>query len=128
MVLDAVVERFIEHSPISVMARLGLQRALDPTWIEGFARALARAQQAVIDDPEAGLDAAIEAVPTISEDVDTARAVLLATVELWSTGEDPVGIIDEDLWEAGYATMLGLGFIDGSVPVDDMFEPILAAD
>lgn len=30
MVLDAVMTRFIEHSPISVMARLGLQRALDP--------------------------------------------------------------------------------------------------
>jgi hypothetical protein len=28
------VERFIEHSPISVMARLGLQRALDPAWID----------------------------------------------------------------------------------------------
>uniref|UniRef100_UPI003F828F9F hypothetical protein n=1 Tax=Cupriavidus ulmosensis TaxID=3065913 RepID=UPI003F828F9F len=34
MVLDAVVDRFIEHSPISVMARLGLQRALDPAWID----------------------------------------------------------------------------------------------
>lgn len=34
MVLDAVVERFIEHSPISVMARLGLQRALDSAWID----------------------------------------------------------------------------------------------
>lgn len=34
MVLDAVVERFIEHSPISVMARLGLQRALDAAWID----------------------------------------------------------------------------------------------
>lgn len=34
MVLDAVVERFLEHSPISVMARLGLQRALDPAWID----------------------------------------------------------------------------------------------
>ncbi len=34
MVLDAVVERFLELSPISVMARLGLQRALDPAWID----------------------------------------------------------------------------------------------
>lgn len=29
-----MVERFLEHSPISVMARLGLQRALDPAWID----------------------------------------------------------------------------------------------
>jgi len=34
VVLDAVEERFIEHSPISVMARLGLQRTLDPAWID----------------------------------------------------------------------------------------------
>ncbi|GAB7549671.1 hypothetical protein CS8_093830 [Cupriavidus sp. 8B] len=34
MALDAVVERLIEHSPISVMALLELQRALDPAWID----------------------------------------------------------------------------------------------
>ena len=34
MVLDAVMERLIEHSPVSVMARLGLQRALDPAWMD----------------------------------------------------------------------------------------------
>jgi len=33
VVLDAVVERFIEHSLIRVMARLGLQRALHPDTI-----------------------------------------------------------------------------------------------
>lgn len=36
LVLDAVVERFIEHSPITVMARLALQRALDPEWIDAL--------------------------------------------------------------------------------------------
>jgi NitT/TauT family transport system substrate-binding protein len=96
--------------------------AADPAVVEAFAIALSRAQQAVIDDPEAGLEAAIEAVPTISEDVDTARAVLLATVELWSTDpETPPGFIDAEVWESGYATMEHLGFIDGSVPVEDMY-------
>jgi NitT/TauT family transport system substrate-binding protein len=94
----------------------------DPAWVEAFALAVSRAQQAVIDDPEAGLDAAIEAVPTISEDVETARAVLLATVELWASDPDiPPGFIDADVWEAGHATMEHLGFIDGSVPFEDMY-------
>ncbi|KLU24860.1 hypothetical protein EOS_17840 [Caballeronia mineralivorans PML1(12)] len=31
-----VIERFVEHSPITVMARLALQRALDPEWIDGL--------------------------------------------------------------------------------------------
>jgi hypothetical protein len=34
VVLDAVVDRFLEHSPITVMARLALQRALEPVWID----------------------------------------------------------------------------------------------
>ena len=34
MVLDAIVERFIEQSPVTVMARLTLERALDPQWID----------------------------------------------------------------------------------------------
>jgi NitT/TauT family transport system substrate-binding protein len=103
---------------------------VDPSLARAFARALARAQQAVIDDPEAGLQAAIEAVPTIAEDVDTARAVLLATVDLWA-GSDPdvpLGAIDEALWDAGYRTMRDLGFIDGSVPVADMIWPAITSD
>jgi hypothetical protein len=48
--------------------------------------------------------------------------VLLATVELWSTDpETPPGLIDAEVWESGYGTMLDLGFIDGSVPVEDMY-------
>ena len=34
MALDAVMERFIEHSPVTVMARLALGRALDSQWID----------------------------------------------------------------------------------------------
>ena len=34
MVMDTVLERFIEQTPITVMARLALQRALEPAWID----------------------------------------------------------------------------------------------
>jgi NitT/TauT family transport system substrate-binding protein len=104
--------------------------AADPSLAEAFARALARAQQAVIDDPEAGLEAAIAAVPTIQEDVDTARAVLLATTELWASDDPelPLGAIDEALWATGYDTMERLGFIDGSVPLDAMIWPAIPID
>jgi IS4 transposase len=34
MVMEAVVERCVEQSPVTVMARLALQRALEPTWID----------------------------------------------------------------------------------------------
>jgi IS4 transposase len=36
MILDAVLSRFIEHSPVTVMARLALGRALEPRWLEAL--------------------------------------------------------------------------------------------
>ena len=34
MVMDAVVERCVEQSPVTVMARLAQQRALEPAWVD----------------------------------------------------------------------------------------------
>jgi IS4 transposase len=34
MVMDSVMDRFAQRAPITVMARLALQRALDPHWID----------------------------------------------------------------------------------------------
>ena len=34
MILDAVLERFVAQSPISVMAQLGFERVLEPGWID----------------------------------------------------------------------------------------------
>jgi IS4 transposase len=36
MVMDAVVERCAKHSPVTVMARLALQRSLEPAWIDAM--------------------------------------------------------------------------------------------
>ncbi len=94
--------------------------ASDPALATEFARALVRALVAIAANPEVGLDAAVAAVPAIGEDRATALAVLEATVELWSQD----GAIDSSVWTSGYETMLRLGFIDGSVPLDDMIEAI----
>lgn len=36
MVMDAVVKRCVEQSPVTVMARLALQRALEPEWLDAL--------------------------------------------------------------------------------------------
>jgi NitT/TauT family transport system substrate-binding protein len=97
--------------------------AADPELVRAFARATAAAQAAVIADPDLGYAAAEVAVPTIAEDPEVARAVLDATVELWAGDEFADGAIDPSLWEAGYETMERLGFIDGSVPLEEMIAP-----
>jgi NitT/TauT family transport system substrate-binding protein len=94
--------------------------ASDPELVRAFVEATAAAQAAVIEDPDLGFAAAEVAVPEISESPDVARAVLDATVELWEGDGFANGAIDEELWATGYATMQRLGFIDGSVPLDEM--------
>ena len=97
----------------------------DPDLVAAFVEAVAAAEAEVIADPEVGFAAAEEAVSTIAEDPEVARAVLEATVELWEGDGFANGAIDLDLWETGYATMERLGFIDGSVPLTDMIAPDL---
>jgi NitT/TauT family transport system substrate-binding protein len=95
----------------------------DPALVSAFARAVAEAQAAVIADPDLGFTVAEQEVPTIAEDPEVARAVLDATVELWAGDGFADGAIDAELWEAGYETLQRLGFIDGSVPVEEMIDP-----
>jgi NitT/TauT family transport system substrate-binding protein len=100
--------------------------ASDPDLVRAFVDATATAQAAVIDDPDLGFAAAEVAVPEISEDPEVARAVLDATVELWEGDGFANGAIDEALWVTGYETMERLGFIDGSVPLEEMIVTDLA--
>ncbi len=92
----------------------------EPELVEAFTAATAAAQEAVIEDPEVGFEAAEQAVSTIAEDPDVARAVLDATVELWAGDGFAGGAVDEELWRTGYETMQRLAFIDGSVPPEEM--------
>ena len=95
----------------------------DPELVRAFVTATAAAQRAVIDDVDLGFAAAQEAVPSVAEDPEVARAVLDATVELWAGDGFTDGAIDLGLWESGYATMKRLGLIDGSVPMEEMIAP-----
>ena len=92
----------------------------DPDLVRAFADATAAAQAAVIADPDLGFAAAEASVSTIAEDPEVARAVLDATVELWEGDGFADGAIDMETWAAGYETMMHLGFIDGSVPLEEM--------
>ena len=90
---------------------------------DAFTTAVIRATRAVVDDPQTGLEAAIAEVPTIAEDPETALAVLNATIPIWLGGQATFsGAINGPKWTEGYEIMKRLGFIDGSVPVDDMFD------
>jgi NitT/TauT family transport system substrate-binding protein len=88
--------------------------------VSGLANAVLAAQEAIVADPEVGLEAAIAEVPAIADDRDTALAVLEATVEAWDPPVSPA--VRTEVWATGYDTMQRLGFIDGSVPVEEMYD------
>jgi len=92
----------------------------EPELVRAFVDATAAAQSAVISDPGLGFAAAEASVPTIAEDPEVARAILEATVELWEGDGFADGAIDQEMREAGYETMVRLGFIDASVPLEEM--------
>ncbi len=97
--------------------------ASDADLASDFAFATLEAQRAIAADPQVGLEAAIAAVPAIGEDRDTALAVLEATVELWgAAGAEP---IDLEIWRRGYDALERLGFIDGSVPLEEMTSDVI---
>jgi putative riboflavin transport system substrate-binding protein len=101
--------------------------AADPALVRDFVAATVSAQQAIAEDPQLGLRAAVEAVPTIAEDEATALAVLEATIPIWIGAQPQVdGAIDEEVWQSGFSIMSDLGLINGSVPVEDMFEVVVA--
>jgi NitT/TauT family transport system substrate-binding protein len=95
----------------------------DPDFVRAFVEATAAAQRAVIENPDLGFAAAEAEVPEIGEDPDVARAVLEATIALWAGDGFEEGRIDRRLWESAYDTMERLGFIDGSVRLDEMIAP-----
>ena len=90
-----------------------------------FADATLHAQRAIAANPQVGLDAAIVVVPAIASDKATALGVLKASIELWGASTSLPGNIDQALWEKAFDTMRRLGFIDGSVPVDEMIFPVM---
>ena len=94
--------------------------------VADFAAATLNAESVIAGDPQEGIDAAVVAVPAIADDRATALSVLNATIELWKGGgAAPSGAINDDAWTKGYQTMKELGFIDGSVPVDEMIEHLV---
>jgi putative riboflavin transport system substrate-binding protein len=98
------------------------------TEIDQFAAATLRAEKTIASNPQQGLDAAVVAVPAIADSRATALSVLNATIELWrGGGSEPSGAINDTAWVSGYQTMKELGFIDGSVPVDEMIDHSVTA-
>ena len=90
--------------------------------VTAFVTATLRAMTEIAADPEAGLAAAIAAVPELGSQRDTQAAILDATITTWSpaSGGGPFGTIDRAGWEASIAYLTTLELVPNPVTVDQL--------
>jgi putative riboflavin transport system substrate-binding protein len=83
--------------------------------VAGFVAATLKAMREIDANPDAGLDAAIAAVPELGKDRPTQKAILTATIDAWKGGGSASGFgsIDRAAWTKSVDFMTGLG---GLVP------------
>jgi len=94
-----------------------------PDAIAAFVAATLKAMEEITANPEAGLDAAIVAVPELAADRDTQAAVLAATIDSWAgplQARDGLGAIDSKGWAASIDYLTTLGLVPNPVKVDDL--------
>lgn len=79
--------------------------------IRAFVAATLRAMEEIVANPEAGLDDAVNEVPTLGEDRPTQLAILQATIAMWQspvTDQHGLGALDRDGWSRSIAFMQSL--------------------
>lgn len=91
--------------------------------ISAFVAATLQAMEEIKANPEAGLDAAIVAVPELAADRAGQLAVLEATIDSWegpAQAEFGLGAIDNDGWIASIEYLTTLGLVPNPVVVEDV--------
>jgi NitT/TauT family transport system substrate-binding protein len=96
--------------------------------VAGFVAATLKAMKEIEANPDAGLDAAIAAVPELGKDRTTQKAILTATIDAWKGGgaATTFGAIDRAAWTKSVAFMTGLGgLVPKPVTVDQLVDETL---
>ena len=91
--------------------------------IAGFVVATLRAMEDIKSNPQAGLDAAIVAVPELATARELQKAVLAATIDTWSgpvQAARRLGAIDQEGWTASIKYLGTLGLVKNTVALDDL--------
>jgi NitT/TauT family transport system substrate-binding protein len=95
--------------------------------VAGVVSATLRAMKEIAVNPDAGLDAAITAVPELAQNRPLQEAILKATIDAWTGGgtTDDIGRIDKAAWTKSVEFMTGLGLVANPVSVDQLVDDSL---
>lgn len=93
--------------------------------LRAFTAATVQAMEAIVADPQLGLDATFARVPELAGKPETQLAILEATIGAWGsdyTAEHGFGSVDRGAWQSGIDIMASLpdSVVAGTVTVDDL--------
>ena len=94
--------------------------------LAAFVGATLRAMKEITINPEAGLDAALKAVPDLASAREAQVAILAATIDAWSgtvQQSDGLGALDPAGWTASIAYLTELGLVAKPVTLVDLLDP-----
>jgi NitT/TauT family transport system substrate-binding protein len=97
--------------------------------LRAFVDATVRAMNEIATQPEQGLDDAFAIVPDLAANRDQQRAILMATIEMWSspnTAANGYGAVDTNAWSASLDFMRGLP--DANIPDDLTVEDLVTEE
>lgn len=93
-----------------------------PQVVQNVVKALTRAIQDAIDNPNDALNATIAKLPEAGgSNLNTTRAVLEATIELWNAPRPRIGYSEPAAWESSYKFMREAGFIKAEFDVTKVY-------
>ncbi len=94
-----------------------------PELVRGMVAAILKGIADTMADPSAAVDTSKKYIETLANGdaatVDTARAVLAASIEMWQTPSP--GLSDKTKWETTQNTLLDMGLIPSAIDLDEAF-------
>ena len=94
-----------------------------PELVRSMVRALTRAVQYTVENPDAAFAVALEAVPEAGGDNEAAnRAVFDASLDYWTPRADrTLGSTTLEEWQSAAEFMQRIGLVDSAVPAEELF-------
>lgn len=93
-----------------------------PEQVQALVSALSRGLRDTLQDPDAAFQASLRAVPTAGGDQEkVSRAIFDASLELWQTTEEELGVSDPTAWARAAAFMQEMGLIQTAVQPTDLY-------
>lgn len=93
-----------------------------PDLVQKMTNAMLQGIRYTLDNPDEAFAISIAAIPEVGGDNEAInRAIFDASLELWKTAPEDLGMSDPAAWEEAATFMAAMGLVDRKLPADSLF-------